>query len=63
MKRLRIWLLGLIAIIGVFSSIPKAGAFCRFYVAGVDTELCSQASEVAIARQRIILQLEGEART
>ncbi|MBE7385559.1 MAG: DUF2330 domain-containing protein [Leptolyngbya sp. SIO1E4] len=50
MRHLRILLLGLFAVICVFSVIPQAWAFCGFYVAGADAELYNQASQVAIAR-------------
>ena len=50
MKRLRIWLLGFLTVISVFSVIPEARAFCGFYVTGADTELYNQAFQVAIAR-------------
>lgn len=50
MRRLRKWLLSCLAVVSVFSVIPDAWAFCGFYVAGADSQLYNQASQVAIAR-------------
>ena len=50
MKRLRICRLVFFVVICVFGIIPEVLAFCGFYVAGADTQLYNQASQVAIAR-------------
>lgn len=50
MKPLRILLTLLLACVACLVVVPKAWAFCGFYVAKADAKLYNQASQVAIAR-------------
>jgi hypothetical protein len=62
MKLIRILIAGLIACITCLIIVPKAWAFCGFYVAKADAKLYNQASQVAIARNgnRTILTMAND---
>ncbi|MBD2146879.1 DUF2330 domain-containing protein [Sphaerospermopsis sp. FACHB-1194] len=50
MKKFRLFIPLIIALLAVLSFAPTALAFCGFYVAKADTKLYNQASQVVIAR-------------
>ncbi|MBD2292982.1 DUF2330 domain-containing protein [Anabaena sphaerica FACHB-251] len=50
MKKFKLFIPLLIALVAVLSFAPTAWAFCGFYVAKADTKLYNQASQVVIAR-------------
>ncbi|MBD2627757.1 DUF2330 domain-containing protein [Trichormus variabilis] len=51
MKKFRLFIPLLIALVAVLSFAPAAWAFCGFYVAKADTKLYNKASQVVIARE------------
>jgi hypothetical protein len=62
MKLIRVLIGGVIALIACFVIVPKAWAFCGFYVAKADAKLYNQASQVSIARNgnRTILTMAND---
>jgi hypothetical protein len=62
MKRFRIVLSLVLALIAWLCIAPKAWAFCGFYVAKADSKLYNNASQVVIARdgERTILTMEND---
>lgn len=68
MKLFRVFITVLVSFLLVFSLVPKAWAFCGFYIAKADANLYNQASQVIIARNnnRTILTMandyQGEAK-
>ncbi len=62
MKTMRYLLAVVLAVVLSFTIVPKAWAFCGFYVAKADSKLYNQASQVAIARtgNRTILTMAND---
>jgi len=62
MKKIRILISLLIALVAVLCFAPSAWAFCGFYVAKADSKLYNQASQVVIARNgdRTVLTMAND---
>lgn len=62
MKRLRLFMLLVSALLAVLCFAPTAWAFCGFYVAKADTKLYNQASQVILARDgnRTVLTMAND---
>jgi hypothetical protein len=62
MKRFRVLVAIIVALVVAVSFVPTAWAFCGFYVAKADTKLYNKASQVIIAREsdRTILTMSND---